>query len=396
MPTAIPIIRLAATVAVLGLLSTLVACAASPASTCDRSRPHNIGLVAGSTSNAPTPHPTTEIERVIAAASASNGSLTLAVPDGDGTAVGTVDLGSTASDEMLCRADHAANVAAAVALITAAQAETPELNFLTAIDSAARGAGSGSTIVVIGTGLQTTDPLNFAMGDLLYADAVEVAAGLERRGLLPSSLKGVEIIWSGIGDVSAPQSPPTVKARRNLISIWDAVLTLAGATLTVLTEPVTGAGPSSAPQVTPVTIRPEATESVVLDAPVLLRQSDLPFEGDTAEFLYKESAEITLAAVAEVLRSVPVVANSIIVTGVTARTEPQDDVADEVLSKLRAQAVIDVLVSLGVPAPLFVADGVGIHWCGFVDNFDESGFNPGLAAANRVVIITSGAIPLCT
>ena len=54
-------------------------------------------------------------------------------------------------------------------------------------------------VLVIGSGLQTTDPLNFAASGVLYADPAQVVSDLTSRGLLPNDLKGVTVYWAGHG-----------------------------------------------------------------------------------------------------------------------------------------------------------------------------------------------------
>ncbi|MFT2543046.1 hypothetical protein ACMWP9_34105, partial [Escherichia coli] len=82
------------------------------------------------------------------------------------------------------------------------------------IDQAARDLGSKPMgVVVLGSGLQTTDPLNFAGTGLLYADPAQVVSDLSSRNLLPKDLNGVTVYWSGMGDTAGAQQPLTVPAR---------------------------------------------------------------------------------------------------------------------------------------------------------------------------------------
>ena len=73
-------------------------------------------------------------------------------------------------------------------------------------------------------------------------------------------------------------------------------------------------------------------------------------------------------------------------TGTTARVGAPDGQID--LSERPAQAVLEELVDLGVPASALTAVGLGSEFPGYVPDHDAAGtLLPGPAAANRKVVV---------
>jgi outer membrane protein OmpA-like peptidoglycan-associated protein len=385
MPRIPTVIAGVATGAVLAV--ALTACGGVDEAACDRSAPHDIGLVAGALATQPHGALPAEVADLLTKAATSNGDITIVVPSGTPEVMGTVSLGSKANDASVCASQQHANVEAVSGYAEALVPTSEEADFLGAIAAASRGLRpSPLGIVVVGSGLQSVDPMNFALGQLLYADPGAVAADLAERGLLPD-LGGATVYWFGMGDTaSEAQSPLTVSARRNLEAVWSAVIAAAQGELVLAGRPLAGDAPSGSPAVTPVPVRPEPTKDDWAK-PIVLRDSDLSFRFDTAEFLHPERAAAVLTAVAG-----SIVANGevVTVTGVTSRDGATDNAADLRLGLLRADRVIAELVALGVPRALLKADSRGHEWCGFVEET-----SPAVASANRKVILTSPGVPLC-
>ena len=386
---------LAAAAALVALAAGLTACTPATASgeACDQSHKRNLGVVAGSTANAPTVSLPASASSQLAAAGKTNGSVTVVVPSGTPQVMGTTALGSSAQDAIVCQNDQRTKLTQITSYIDGLKASAPEVDFLGAIDQAARNLGSDPMgVVVVGSGLQTTDPLNFAGTGLLYADPAQVVADLTARNLLPADLKGVTVYWSGMGDVAGTQQPLTVPARSNLEAIWSAVIKAAGGTLSLLPEPASGSAAASLPAVTPVTVEAVATKTD-WTKPVVIRNSDLLFTKDTAGFSDPAAAQKVLATLVPAIEQN---GKTVTITGTASKDQAKDNTADTALSLKRAEAVKAALVALGVPAGSLQTAGVGYEWCGWKNETDASGaYSDALAEQNRTVILTSAGVGLC-
>ncbi|MGO4536806.1 OmpA family protein [Leifsonia sp. 2MCAF36] len=386
---------LAAAAAVVAVCAGLTACTPATASgeACDQSHKRNLGVVAGSTANAPAVALPASASSQLSAASKTNGAVTVVVPSGTPQVMGTTPLGSSAQDAIVCQNDQRTKLTQITSYIGGLKATAPEVDYLGAIDQAARDLGSDPMgVIVIGSGLQTTDPLNFAGTGLLYADPSQVVSDLTSRNLLPSDLKGVTVYWSGMGDVAGAQQPLTVPARSNLEAIWSAVVKAAGGTLSLLPEPASGSAAPSLPAVTPVTVEAVATKTDWTH-PVVIRNSDLLFAKDTADFSDPAAAQKVLATL------VPAIEQNgkpVTITGTASKDQATDNTADTALSQRRADAVKAALVGLGVPTSLLKTAGVGFQWCGWKSETDATGkYSDALAEQNRTVILTSAGVGLC-
>lgn len=387
--------RLLAAAAVVALCAGLTACTSATASgqACDQSAKRNLGVVAGSTANAPAVALPASASATLEAAGKTNGSVTVVVPSGTPQVMGTTALGSSAQDAIVCQNDQRTKLTQITSYIDGLKATAPEVDFLGAIDQAARDLGSKPMgVVVVGSGLQTTDPLNFAGTGLLYADPAQVVSDLSSRNLLPKDLKGVTVYWSGMGDTAGAQQPLTVPARSNLEAIWSAVVTAAGGTLSLLPEPASGSAPAGLPAVTPVAVEAVATKTD-WSRPVVIRNSELLFTKDTADFADPAAAQKVLA---QLVPTIEQNGKVVTVTGTASKDQATDNAADTALSLRRADAVKAALVSLGVPTSLLQTAGVGFEWCGFRPETDASGhYSDALAEQNRSVILTSAGVGLC-
>ncbi|MEV8214693.1 OmpA family protein [Leifsonia sp. NPDC077715] len=385
----------AAAAALVAITAGLTACTPATASgeACDQSHKRNLGVVAGSTANAPAVALPASASSQLEAAGKTNGSVTVVVPSGTPQVMGTTALGSSAQDAIVCQNDQRTKLTQITSYIDGLKASAPEVDFLGAIDQAARNLGSDPMgVIVVGSGLQTTDPLNFAGTGLLYADPAQVVADLTARNLLPSDLKGVTVYWSGMGDVAGAQQPLTVPARSNLEAIWSAVITAAGGTLSLLPEPASGTAAASLPAVTPVTVEAVATKTD-WTKPVVIRNSDLLFTKDTASFSDPAAAQKVLATLVPAIEQN---GKTVTITGTASKDQAKNNAADTALSLRRADAVKAALVALGVPAASLQTAGVGYEWCGWKAETDASGaYSDALAEQNRTVILTSAGVGLC-
>lgn len=374
---------------------SLAACSSSAGASaaCSQSHKRNLGVVAGSTANEPATQLPASAAKQLQATGASNGSVTIVVPSGTPEARGTTLLGSTANDDIVCRSDQRNKLAQVTGYINGLKASTPEVDFLDSIDQAARNLGSDSMgVLVVGSGLQTVDPLNFAVKGLLTADPQQVAADLKSKGELPKDLEGVTVYWSGLGDVAGAQQPLTITARSNLQAIWAAIVKAAGGTLAVLPEPASGPAVAGLPAVTAVPV-PAAATKTDWSHPIVVRDSDLLFVKNTATFSDPSGAQKVLA---DLVPSIEQNGQTVTITGTASKDQATSNASDLTLSKQRADAVKQALVTLGVPASLLATAGVGHDWCGFKPETDATGaYSDALASQNRTVILTSAGVGLC-
>jgi outer membrane protein OmpA-like peptidoglycan-associated protein len=384
-----------AVAAVVSLAACLTACASATAAgaSCDQSAKRNLGVVAGSTANAPTASLAASAVAQLTAVGKSNGSVTVVVPSGKPQVMGTTDIGSTAQDAVVCQSDQRNKLAQITAYINALKASSPEVDFLGSLDQAARNLGSNPMgVLVVGSGLQTTDPLNFAASGVLYADPAQVVSDLRSRGLLPTDLKGVTVYWSGMGDVAGSQTALTIPARSNLAAIWTAIVKAAGGTLSLLPEPASGAAASGLPAVTAVPVEAVQTKTDWTH-PIVIRNSDLLFTKDTATFSNPAAASAVLQ---QLVPSIKQNGQTVTITGTASKDQATNNAADTALSLKRADAVKTALVGLGVPASLLSTAGVGYQWCGWKSETDAAGaYSDALAEQNRSVILTSAGVGLC-
>jgi outer membrane protein OmpA-like peptidoglycan-associated protein len=389
------LLRLAAPALAAALIAVaLSACSSSgSAGPCSQQNKRNLGVVAGSTANEPAMQLPASAAKQLEATGKSNGSVTIVVPSGTPQARGTTLLGSTANDDIVCANDQRNKLKQVTDYIDALQASSPEVDFLDAIDLAARNLGAHSMgVLVVGNGLQTVDPLNFAVKGLLTADPKQVASDLQSKGELPKDLDGVTVYWAGLGDVAGTQKPLTISARSNLEAVWAAIIGAAGGTLSVLPEPASGAAASGLPAVTAVPV-PAAATKTDWSQPIVVRDSDLLFVKNTATFSDPATAKRVLA---DLVPSIEQNGQTVTITGTASKDQATSNASDLTLSKQRADAVKQALASLGVPASLLNTAGVGHEWCGFKPETDAAGsYSDALAEQNRTVVLTSQGVPLC-
>jgi outer membrane protein OmpA-like peptidoglycan-associated protein len=127
--------------------------------------------------------------------------------------------------------------------------------------------------------------------------------------------------------------------------------------------------------------------------PVVIRNSELLFTKDTADFADPAAAQKVLA---QLVPTIEQNGKVVTVTGTASKDQATDNTADTALSLRRADAVKAALVALGVPSSLLQTAGVGFEWCGFRPETDASGrYSDALAEQNRSVILTSAGVGLC-
>ena len=261
-----------------------------------------------------------------------------------------------------------------------ARAVTPEADLLNALDLAGRGTPDGGTIMVMDSGLQTVAPLDFRQQGMLAADSADVVASL--KGRLPD-LRGVQVIFTGLGDTAAPQGPLQPQQRRNLTELWLGVAKAAGATCARAADrPRTGSPLGGVPPVTPVEV-PAAEQIRLCGTTRLLDGGTVGFEAGRSVFRDPTAAQKTVGAMAEKLAGGT---QPVRVIGTTASADTP--AARRELSLARAAAVRDLLVGGGVSRDRINIVGAGATRPDRLDDRGPDGaLLPGPAALNRSVII---------
>ncbi|MGX1612651.1 OmpA family protein [Micromonospora chalcea] len=264
------------------------------------------------------------------------------------------------------------------------RAEQQEADVLAALSLAARSVPEdGGTVVLADSGLQTTAPLDFRDGALLAAEPTEVTTFLKKHRLLPE-LNGRVVVLVGIGDTVAPQPTFDQRTHNNLIAIWKAVATEAGARCVAVFDGPGANRPRSGqlPAVTPVSPPPEPTP-VTCGQTVLPNSGKVGFLPDRAVFVDPAAARSALAELAPTMTGGN---QRIDLIGTTATDGTRE--GRRRLSLERAEAVKKILVELGVPAVRITTKGVGTEWDGHVPDLDRNGvLIPGPAAKNRSVVV---------
>lgn len=239
-------------------------------------------------------------------------------------------------------------------------------------------------VLVIGSGLSDSQPLNFANGDLLHADPADVLNQLKAKGTIAQDdLEGVRIVWSGLGVTTAPQQPLDATEKRNLRNIYNTIFNYMGARLVTDDTVMATESVKTDKTVTPVTVNGLSGGVVVYK----LGENSIGFKPGTATIQDQAKANTALDGIIANYQKCP--AAKLTVEGYTAR--PNDTIeATNDLSKARADAVKKLLVARGVKDGSVVAAGKGSsEFEGRVPEQDATGtWNSEKAQANRVVLVT--------
>jgi outer membrane protein OmpA-like peptidoglycan-associated protein len=365
-----------ATAAALGL-ALLAGCGGPSAS----GPPGALAVIVGAHSNMVAPSLIDSVQNEIETASELGSPATVIVPDSAPTASAPLPLAAK-NDNPLYQQDQVAQLSA---LIDKTRADNPEVDLLAALALAARSVGDAAgphTVLVIDSGLQTAGALRFQDQDgaLLDANPTEVVDQLRRTRQLPD-LTGVRVVFTGLGDTAAPQQPLPTPARAVLIDLWTSIVKAAGGTAEIKQAPLPST--RTLDGLPPVTTVPVAVRSIgPLPSVSVLRDGTVGFLPDQAVFRDDAQARAVLTDFASAIRN----GKKARLTGTTASAGPED--GRLTLSRDRANAVREMLISLGAPADRISARGLGSNFPGYVPDRDAQGnLDPVLAARNRQVII---------
>ena len=343
--------------------------------------PGALAVIVGAHANMVAPSLIPAVSGEIETASELGSPATVIVLDGDPTAFAPVDL-ATPNDNPLYKQDQIAQLGN---LIDGARADSPEVDLLAALALASRSVADAvgpHIIVVIDSGLQTSGALRFqdADGALLDANPSEVVDLLRRTQQLPD-LTGMRVVFTGLGDTAPPQPTLPQPARAVLVDLWTTIVEAAGGTAETKQTPLPST--RTLEGLPPVSIVPVAMRSVGPPPSVtVLRDGTVGFLPDQAVFRDPGQARTVLADYAREIQQ----GRRAVLTGTTSSAgTPEGRLR---LSRDRANAVRELLISLGAPAERIEARGVGSDFPGYVPDRDAQGhLDPLAAARNRQVII---------
>lgn len=353
-------------------------------------------IVAGSHANAPAPVLAGATHDLVAAAVAQN---TFAGVVGDD---GTPDLRPVSL--VAVRGSEAARkvaVAANLSRIQQAMGAGPDSRGADPWEAVSRAADAvrGTTrpvIVFADSGLGDQGVINTATPGVLGAAPADVVAA--RRGALGVDLTGITVRLTGLGyTAGAQQQPLDAAQRRQLISLWTAMLKAAGATVQIDTTPVGGDAVATTLTVTPTPVTKLAPVHLPTgcgSATSTFDDSTVQFVADQATFLHPKTAAASVRQVAVWLAADP--RRRANITG-TAADDGGSKTGQRRLSLQRAQAVADLLISQGAqPGQITTIEGLGSEFPGYVpDKRPDGTLDPDLARANRKVTITTTAAGTC-
>lgn len=344
-------------------------------------QPGALALIVGAHANMVAPSLIPAVHEEIETASELGSPATVIVPDDTPAASATLDLAAP-NNNPLYKQDQITQL---TNLIDRTRADSPEVDLLAALGLAARSvadAAGPQTIIVIDSGLQTAGALRFQDQDgaLLDADPREVVELLRRTQQLPD-LSGMRVVFTGLGDTAAPQQTLSQPARAVLVQLWTTIVTAAGGTAEIKETPLPST--RTLDGLPPVTVVPVAVRSIgPLPAVTVLRDGTVGFLPDQAVFRDPGQARAVLAEYAREIQH----GKRAMLTGTTASA---GDAAGRLrLSQNRANAVRELLISLGAPADRIQAHGVGSDFPGYLPDRDAQGnLDPLAAAQNRQVIV---------
>lgn len=330
---------------------------------------------------------TDEVKSAVMASTASYGSVTLIVSDGQPFVAENFQINKSEKKLSKKKKAQIASQQADQILETARQikAVTPEVDLLSALQLADRslsGADGKKQLLVIDSGLSTAGMVNFN-SKLLEETGIEkqLYKFLKEEKELPG-LDGVDVLWMGLSDTAGQQEACPAAVRDTLRNIWQTVL--AGAKSVTFSDAVPGNEPErDLPSVSVVEYPEErAFEPIVFD------NKKLMFEPDSTKFVDRAAAKAVLLPMVNELKDNRI---QIAIFGTTATVGSNTDCI--AFSEARAQTVKDILVNMGLPEDqIAYVKGLGYENIFHTDDLLPDGTLDTLKAEkNRSVIVMSVA-----
>ncbi|MFC8526555.1 OmpA family protein [Nocardia sp. NPDC057227] len=346
--------------------------------------------------NSPSPEVSTEMVASMERAARHDTSIGIVGIDGDPRLVSATKFSTSAGNGPSYDDDLRQFLDGGRSAIGAVRAKEPHADYLRALqvsaDAVRAGCPEGGQIVLQGAGLQDVPPVDFTADGLLDADPAEVAEFLRAHDSLPD-LRGIRVVFNGIGETRAPQEKLDQASRNNLVAIWKAIAAAAGATDAVLdTAPRGREAPTDVPAVTPAS----APAPLTFPGGCSIRDFRLPdagplgFQPNVAVFRDRQAASAVAGQLANAVQACPGARISLLgATSSFGELTPEGDRTRRDLSRERARAVAALLVASGVEAARIETAGDGYHFPGYVRDRDDQGvLLPGPAEQNRCVLVS--------
>lgn len=370
------------------VLGALVLSAVAFTAACSHQAPHAQGAIAvviGDRANMPEPQLSTQDQTMLDDALLSNDMMYVVSVSGDPQTVYQKHLKTACDGDAACTgATDSFNSGVLPTLVPYAKARAAEADTLDAILLAAQdldesGVSGPKQIIVIDSGLQTIGDITLQSPGAFSVTASSLVAQLKATPDRLSQLKGISVLWQGLGTVFTPQHQIPVDDVTSMQAMWKAVLGAGGATLK--TEP------SDDPNTAPISGLPAVTSVSFAPPPnstpgcYRLREDQIGFLPGEAVLRDPAKAQQVLRPIAATLKS-----ENIDATVIGTAALPGDEWL--ALSKQRAQVAVQLLESYGVSADNLTPVGVGVKFAGFVPDTDSSGLLiETKAVQNRLVII---------
>ncbi len=327
-----------------------------------------VALAIGARSNSPAPAVTSAVTTLLSSAVDAYKMVTLVRVDGQPKIVFSQALAPAANSQLTKQAKDkyvgSLNrvLAGTPQRATDIRAQVPQADLLDALAEAASTVPAGGDVVVMDSGLQTAEPLDFRTG-LLGDDPRSIADFLRQAHELPD-LTGRHVYFVGLGWTASPQSTLSISDRTKLAAIWDRIATAAGASCVAIDR--TANTRAASPQRPPVAIvTPPATPQPPAPCSVISLgdANHVGFVFNSTTFRDPSGARATLRQLARLMQRT---GESLTLTGSTSSEGSNQ--YNLRLSLRRANAVKAVLVQLGVPASRIATVGDGSHLPGRVSD----------------------------
>jgi OmpA-OmpF porin, OOP family len=376
----IQIVRMTAVGAAAVLVGTASAGCASSSANGSKALPsclvpkEPVALAIGARSNSPMPSLTAGITAVMNTAVNAHQTISVVRLDGNPRVVFSQPFIPQGNNSQTRKTEYNTYVTKLNEILQGTQqtstdirAQIPQANVLDTLAEASSEVPRGGNVIVMDSGLQTTEPLDFSTG-LLSDDPQTIVDYLKHAGELPD-LAGRHVYFFGLGWTASPQPALGISNRNKVIQIWAKIASAAGASCVAFdpTANTQDAVPNR-PQVTIVTPPPPPSPPVACSVTNLNDANNVGFEFDSTTFRDPAGARVTLRKLADVILRTD---EAVTLTGSTSSEgSNQYNLA---LSLRRAEAVKAVLVQLAVPSSRITTFGDGSHLPGRLNDQGPSG-----------------------
>jgi hypothetical protein len=301
---------------------------------------------------------------------------------------------------------HAEECIGAINTLLSVDPRTSHVDYLAAMEEGVRlldGINGDKLMIIIGSGLNDCGDLNFASNTGLInedpATITERILGNEDAHVSATTLKGFDIVLSGLGDTALPQPQlenEGTNSRINVQVIYERLISGMGGNIIYVDK---SASTSGAVVNTDFIVNPFVFD---LSVPLIWSKSedesklktDYHLTEEVLTFLPDSASLKDLAAAKGVLRVVaddinPSQSARVSIVGYQAATSEQTYVETSELTVSRANAIRDLLVNELDVDPLKIVEVKGAGTGHFVEEFNEYGeWDTNIAAFNRVVVVS--------